>query len=458
MTTDTTTTSATFLDERADDSSVWLARRAGVPAVWARYTDLLVDRGEGSWIVTQDGDRYLDYTCGIGVTNTGHAHPRVSAAIAAQAGKIIHAQQNILHHKPGLELHERLPRYFPNAGTENGEPGAARDIGLFLSNSGAEAIEAAVKLAKIATHRPAIVAFRGGFHGRTHGTMSLTSSAIKNRGHYEPLLASVYFAPYPYPLRTPTGRSEEAALAWTMSQLDELFATLVFPEDVAAFLVEPVLGEGGYVVPPDGFLPALREVADRHGILLIVDEVQSGYGRTGRFFATEWSGARPDIVVMAKGIASGMPLSGILAPHELLNRFPPGGHGGTYGGNAVSCAAAVATLDVFESEGLTARAETLGHRFLDGLRSAAAGHPHVAEVRGRGLMIGLEFADPDTLAPRPDLAKQVMTDALMHRLMLLSCGTWGQVVRIIPPLVTTESEIDQALAILASALDTVDPA
>ena len=433
-----------ILDPRADDSAVWLARRAGVPAVWARYTDLVVDRGEGSWIVTQDGDRYLDYTCGIGVTNTGHSHPRVAAAIAEQAAKIIHAQQNILYHKPGLELHERLPRYFPNAGDE--------EIGLFLSNSGAEAIEAAVKLAKIATHRPAIVAFRGGFHGRTHGTMSLTSSAIKNRGHYEPLLASVYFAPYPYALRTPTGRTEADALAWTLSQLDELFATLVFPEDVAAFLVEPVLGEGGYVVPPDGFLPALREVADRHGILLIADEVQSGFGRTGRFFASEWTGARPDIVVMAKGIASGMPLSGILASRELLAKFPPGGHGGTYGGNAVSCAAAVATLDVFEAEGLTARAETLGHRLLNGLREAAAGNPYVAEVRGRGLMVGIEFADPETLAPRPDLAKAAITDALIHRLLLLSCGTWGQVVRVIPPLVTTEVEIDQAIGIISAAL------
>jgi len=450
-----------MLDERADDSSVWLARRAGIPAVWARYTELVVDRGEGSWVVTHDGDRYLDYTCGIGVTNTGHAHPRVVAAIAEQAGKIVHAQQNILYHKPGLELHERLPRYFPSGrpeATARGERGAAGEaaggdrIGLFLSNSGAEAIEAAVKLAKIATHRPAIVAFRGGFHGRTHGTMSLTSSAIKNRGHYEPLLASAYFAPYPDPLRNPTGRDEASALAWTMSQLDELFATLVYPEDVAAFLVEPVLGEGGYVVPPDGFLPALRELADRHGILLIVDEVQSGYGRTGRFFATEWSGIRPDIVVMAKGIASGMPLSGILAPRDVLAKFPPGAHGGTYGGNAVSCAAALATLDVFEDEGLVARAETLGHRLLNGLREVAAGHSHVAEVRGRGLMVGIEFADPDTLAPRPDLAKAVITEALAHRLLLLTCGTWGQVVRIIPPLVTTEQEIDQSLAILAEAL------
>jgi 4-aminobutyrate aminotransferase len=479
MTTKPMTTEAAtgpMLDERADDSAVWLARRAGIPAVWARYTELVVDRGEGSWVVTLEGDRYLDYTCGIGVTNTGHAHPRVAAAIAEQAGRIIHAQQNILYHKPGLELHERLPRYFPGALREArgdaARPDGARpdgdaaavndaaaldDIGLFLSNSGAEAIEAAVKLAKIATHRPAIVAFRGGFHGRTLGTMSLTSSAIKNRGHYEPLLASAYFAPYPYPLRNPTGQSEDAALAWTMSQLDELFATLVYPEDVAAFLVEPVLGEGGYVVPPDGFLPALRQLADRHGILLIVDEVQSGYGRTGRFFATEWSGVRPDIVVMAKGIASGMPLSGILAPRDLLAKFPPGAHGGTYGGNAVSCAAALATLDVFEDEDLVARAETLGHRLLNGLRTAAAGHSHVAEVRGRGLMVGIEFADPETLAPRPDLAKAVINEALLHRLLLLPCGTWGQVVRIIPPLVTTEAEIDQALSTLATALDSANP-
>jgi 4-aminobutyrate aminotransferase len=442
-----------ILDPRADDSSVWLSRRAGVPAVWARYTDFVVDHGEGSWVITDDGDRYLDYTCGIGVTNTGHAHPRVAAAIAEQAAKIIHAQQNILYHKPGLELHERLPRYFPKAAAE-AATGADDDIGLFLSNSGAEAIEAAVKLAKVATHRPAIVAFRGGFHGRTHGTMALTSSAIKNRGHYEPLVPSVYFAPYPFALRNPTGRTDADALAWTLSQLEELFATLAFPEDVAAFLVEPVLGEGGYVVPPDGFLPALREVADRHGILLIVDEVQSGYGRTGRFFATEWSGARPDIVVMAKGIASGMPLSGILASRELLGRWSPGGHGGTYGGNVVACAAALATLDVIEDEGLTARAESLGTRLLDGLRQATAGNPHVAEVRGRGLMVGIEFADPETLAPRPDLAKATLTDALIRRLLLLSCGTWGQVVRVIPPLVTTEAEIDEAVEIIGSAITT----
>ena len=434
-----------MVDERADDSAVWLARRAGVPAVWSRYTDLVVERGSGSWVETITRDRYLDYTCGIAVTNTGHAHPRVAAAIAQQAAKIIHAQQNILYHKPGLELHERLPRTFPGLG--DGESAA-----LFLSNSGAEAIEAAIKLAKYATRRPGIIAFRGGFHGRTHGTMSLTSSGIRYRGHFEPLLGGIHFAPYPYALRNPTGQTDEAALAFSLAGVEELFATLIYPDDVAAFLVEPILGEGGYVIPPDGFLPALREIADRHGILLIADEVQTGMGRTGRMWASEWVAARPDIVVMAKGIASGMPLSGIMARPDLLARFGPGAHGGTYGGNAVACAAAVATLDVIESEGLLENAERQGDRLLAGLREAAAGHELIAEVRGRGLMIGLEFAEGSGLTPRPDLAKALLHEAFERKLLLLTCGTYGQVVRVIPPLVTTDEEVDLAIGIIGESL------
>ena len=422
------------------DTDRWLARRDGVPSVWARYTDLVVERGSGSWLETIDGERYLDYTSGIGVTNTGHAHPRVAAAIAAQAARVIHAQQNIVYHQPGLALHERLPRYFPGGA----------EAGLFLSNSGAEAVEAAVKLAKAATRRPSVVAFRGGFHGRTHGTMALTSSGIKYRGHFEPLLGGVHFVPYPYPLRLGPD-----ALRVTLDALDELFATLVYPDDVAAFVVEPVLGEGGYVVPPDGFLPALRELADRHGILLIVDEVQTGFGRTGRFFATEWTGAAPDVVIMAKGIASGLPLSGILARRPLLDSFAPGSHGGTYGGNAVACAAALATLDVIEDEGLVANAQRQGERLLSGLRAATAGHPCVAEVRGRGLMVGLELAEPETLRPRSDLVTGILKGALDRRLLLLSCGTLGQVVRVIPPLVTTDDEIDLAVQVIGETLSEV---
>jgi len=420
----------------------WSALRAGIPPVWARYTDLVVERASGSWIETTDGGRYLDYTCGIGVTNTGHAHPRVVAAIAEQAARGIHLQQNIVYHQPGLELHRRLPERFPNPRTDTA-------YGLFLSNSGAEAIEAAMKLAKVATRRSSFVSFRGGFHGRTHGALSLTSSNVKYRAHFEPLVGGVHFVPYPYPLRM---GGAEASLAATMAAIDELFATVVAPDDVAAFVVEPVLGEGGYVVPPDGFLPALREVADRHGILLAVDEVQSGYARTGRFFATEWTDASPDIVIMAKGIASGLPLSGILASRALLDQLAPGSHGGTYGGNAVACAAALATLDVIDDERLAERAERLGARMLASLRERAAGHASVAEVRGRGLMLAIEFADGSARTPRPDLAKALLAAAMARNVLLLSCGTYGQAVRIIPPLVTTDDEVDLALAAIGDSL------
>ena len=434
------------MDQHATDVLTdWSALRAGIPAVWARYTDLIVERASGAWIETVDGTRYLDYTCGIGVTNTGHAHPRVVAAVAEQAARGLHLQQNIVYHQPGLELHRRLPQRFPNAKAET-------PYGLFLSNSGAEAVEAAVKLAKVATHRPLVVAFRGGFHGRTHGTMALTSSNVKYRAHYEPLMGGVHFVPYPYPLRM---GGDEAALATTMAAIDELFATLAAPDDVAAFVVEPVLGEGGYVVPPDGFLPALREVATRHGILLAVDEVQSGFARTGRFFATDWTDATPDIVIMAKGIASGLPLSGILAPRSLLEKLAPGAHGGTYGGNAVACAAALATLDVIDDEGLADRALRVGERLMSGLRAAAEGHASVAEVRGRGMMLAIELADSGTLAPRPDLAKGLLTEAMARNLLLLTCGARGQVVRIIPPLVTTEDEVDLAVEVIGSALDAI---
>ena len=431
------------MDHHATDVLTdWDALRAGIPPVWARYTDLVVERASGSWIETTDGERYLDYTCGIGVTNTGHAHPRVVTAIVEQARRGIHLQQNIVYHQPGLELHRRLPERFPN-------PRAGTAYGLFLSNSGAEAVEAAMKLAKRATRRTSFICFRGGFHGRTHGAMSLTSSSVKYRAHFEPLVGGVHFAPYPYPLRM---GGADAALDATMAAIDELFATVVAPDDVAAFVVEPVLGEGGYVIPPDGFLPALREVADRHGILLAVDEVQSGYARTGRFFATEWTDASPDIVIMAKGIASGLPLSGILAPRSLLDQLAPGSHGGTYGGNAVACAAALATLDVIDEERLAERAHRLGERMLSSLRERAAGHRSVAEVRGRGLMLALEFADGDRLTPRPDLARALLAEAMARNVLLLSCGTHGQAVRIIPPLVTTDDEVDLAVAVIGDSL------
>jgi 4-aminobutyrate aminotransferase len=423
-----------------------LPDRSVVPPVWSRITNLVVDHGEGSWLVTPEGDRYLDYTSGIGVTNTGHAHPRVVAAIQAQAAKLLHGQQNIVYHEAGLRLHERLGRLLP------GGPWSA-----FLSNSGAEAVEAAVKLARVATGRPAIIAFRYGFHGRTAQTMALTAAKDVYRGAFEPLPGSIYHASYPYCYRAPGGAHDPSACTcdWE-AQLDLLFHQLVFPDRVAAIIVEPVIGEGGYLVPPPGFLPRLREITRQHGILLIADEVQTGFGRTGEIFAVRHWDVEPDILVMAKGIASGMPLSGILARTEIMNRMPPGSHGGTFGGNVVSCAAANATLDVIEDEGLIANARERGAQFLDGLRRITAGRAAVGDVRGLGLMVALEFVKPgagDGRVPDAALTKRVQQACFDRKLLLLTAGTYVNVVRIIPPLVTTAEEVDLALVIIAEALD-----
>ena len=419
--------------------------RSVVPAVWARYTDLLVERGEGSWLITTDGERYLDYTSGIGVTSTGHAHPRVAAAVAAQAVKLLHGQQNIVYHEAGLRLHARLAATAPGA-----------DWGVFLSNSGAEAVEAAVKLARVVTGRPVVLAFRGGFHGRTAQTMALTSSRVGVRGDFEPLPGSVYHTAYPFCYRAAGGahQPDECSCDWE-AQLEALFTQMVDPRHVAAFIVEPVLGEGGYVVPSPTFLPRLRQLASRHGILLIADEVQSGIARTGRFWAVEHWDVQPDIIVMAKGIASGLPLSGIMAPRELLARWAPGAHGGTYGGNVVSCAAANATLDVIEDEGLLANASARGRQLLDGLRAMQSRHPALGDVRGLGCMVALEFVDgsaADPRTPNPAITKRVIAEALERHLMLISAGSWGQVVRLAPPLVTTAAEVDQALGILDASM------
>ncbi len=416
-----------------------------LPGVWSRITNLKVDHGDGSWLVTADGRRYLDYSSGIGVTNTGHAHPRVVAAIQAQAAKLLHGQQNIVYHEPGLRLYERLSTLLP------GGP-----WGAFLSNSGAEAVEASIKLARVATGRPAILAFRYGFHGRTAQTMALTSAKDVYRGHFEPLPGSVYHTAYPYCFRAVGGPHDPGACTcdWEQ-QLDLTFHQLVYPEHVAAVIVEPVLGEGGYIVPPPGFLPRLREITRGHGILLIADEVQTGFGRTGEMFAVRHWDVEPDIVVMAKGIASGLPLSGILARRDILDRFPPGSHGGTYGGNVVSCAAANATLDVIEDENLVANARERGRQLLDGLRRIAKDHPGVGDVRGLGLMAALEFVKPgvgDGRVPDPEVTRRVQAEALERNLIVLTAGTYVNVVRIIPPLVTTAEEIDRALAVLAESL------
>jgi 4-aminobutyrate aminotransferase len=424
-----------------------LPDRSVVPAVWSRITNLVVERGEGSWLVTTDGVRYLDYSSGIGVVNTGHAHPRVVAAIQEQAAKLLHGQQNIVYHEAGLRLYDRLSRLLPGKGWA-----------AFLSNSGAEAIEAAVKIARVATGRPAIIAFRGGFHGRTAQTMALTSAKDVYRAAFEPLPGSIFHTPFPYCYRA-RGGAHAADASCTCDweeELDLLFHQFIYPNRVAAVIVEPVLGEGGYVVPPPGFLPRLREITRQHGILLIADEIQTGYGRTGEMFAVQHSATEPDILVMAKGIASGLPLSGLIAKRALLEALPPGTHGGTYGGNVVACAAANATLDVFEDEGLVANARERGAQFLAGLRTITAGHRSVGDVRGLGCMLALEFVKPgegDGRVPNPEMTKRVQAEALDRKLIVLTAGTYANVVRIIPPLVTTADEVDLAVETLGEALD-----
>ena len=427
------------------DASIGMHDTSVVPKVWSRYTDVVVDHGEGSWLVTQDGTRYLDYTSGIGVTNTGHAHPRVASAIAEQAGRLIHGQQNIVYHEPGLKLHARLARLLP------GGPWQA-----FLSNSGAEAVEAAVKLARVSTGRSAIISFRYGFHGRTAQAMALTTAKMTIRSAYEPLPGSVYHTDFPYCYRAASGPHDPTACSCDWEErLELLFQQVIEPDRVAAVVVEPVIGEGGYIVPPRTFMPRLREITSEHGILLVADEIQTGFGRTGEMFAVEHAGVTPDIVVLAKGIASGLPLSGIVARCSLMDGWAPGSHGGTYGGNVVACAAALATLDIIEDEGLLTNARQRGRQLLDGLQRIAADHQGVGDVRGLGLMAAMEFVRPgegDGRVPDADAASRVLSESLERKLMLLPAGSWGNVVRIIPPLVTTQEEVDRSLDVLAEAL------
>jgi 4-aminobutyrate aminotransferase len=426
-----------------------------IAPVWGRSASVDVERGEGSWLIDRSGERWLDYTSGIGVVNTGHAHPKIAAAIAEQATKLIHGQQNIVYHEPGLRLHDRLSRLL------DGGP-----WGVFLSNSGSEAVEAAVKLARRATKRRVILTFRGGYHGRTAQTMALTTAKNVYRGHFEPLPGSVYSTAFPSCFRAPVAPRDPAAAGapgackgcscrWE-EEWDLTLHTLASAEDVAAVIVEPVLGEGGYVVPPAGFLPRLREITRELGILLIADEVQTGFGRTGKMFAVQHQNVEPDILVMAKGIASGLPLSGIIARKDLLATWAPGTHGGTYGGNVVACAAALATLDVMEDEKLVENAAARGTQMLAGLRALAAGRPAIGDVRGLGLMLALEFVKPgegDGRVGDAEAVKRVIAEANKRKLLLLSAGSYAQVIRIIPPLVTTGEEIDLALKILGESLD-----
>jgi 4-aminobutyrate aminotransferase len=410
---------------------------AQLSPILKQATPVLAVRGEGVHLYDEAGRRHLDFTAGIGVTSTGHCHPRVVQAAQEQVATLIHGQYTTVMHRPLLRLTERLGEVLPE-GLDS----------VFYLNSGSEAVEAAIRLARHATGRQNIVVFHGSFHGRTMGAASLTTAGTKFRAGIGPLMPGAAVAPFPQAYRY--GWSEEEATRFALRELDYVLATVSPAQDTAAFIVEPVLGEGGYVPAPPGFLEGLRERADRHGCLLIVDEVQTGFGRTGRFWGHEHFGVRPDVLITAKGLASGFPLSAIAAPAELMGKAWPGSQGGTYGGNAVACAAALATLDVIQDEGLVANAAEMGARLIDGLRKVASAHPVIGDVRGLGLMVGSEFGtgdEPDTAA-----AQRAHKEAAERGLLLLTCGAHGNVVRMIPPLVVDATQVDEAVQIWSEAV------
>jgi len=411
-----------------------------MPRVVGRYTPVVADHAEGLYVWDTDGTRWEDWTSGIGVVNTGHCHPRVVAAIQEQSAKIIHSQANILAHEPMMRASLALTETLPPSLNQ-----------VFWTNSGAEAVEGALKLAKIVTGRSAIIAFRGAFHGRTHAAMSVTTSRVKVRGHYEPLLSGIYYAPYPYLYRAPyKGPAEEQDLRY-FEEIEMLFEQMVMPDDVAAVLIETVAGEGGYMVPTKRWMQKVRELCTKHGIMMILDEVQSGMGRTGKMWGFEHFDVVPDIITVAKGIGSGMPVSAVVSSKANMDKWAPGSHGGTYGGNAVCTAAAYATLQVMKDEDLPGNAARMGAILMDGLREIQRDYPVIGDVRGLGLMVAAEFVTPDG-APNPAAVNKVLAAAMQEHVLLITCGTFDQAIRVIPPLTVNEQQVRDFLGVFRRAV------
>ena len=413
---------------------------AVVSHAYGRVAEFVMSHGLGSQVYDVDGNRFLDFVSGIAVNSTGHSHPHVVRAIQQQAEKFLHISSDY-YHEAWVRLSERLDEIAP----------FSERASVFLGNSGTEAVEGAIKLARYHTGRPNFVGFIGGFHGRTLGALGFTASKITQRRGFLPM-REVTHIPYPYAYR-PTLAMQPGDIDYGETVVHYLekvvFKSILAPEDVAAVLVEPIQGEGGYIVPPASFFPRLRELCDEHGILLIVDEVQTGMGRTGKWWAIEHSGVEPDIVCTAKGIASGMPLGGFLARRSLAT-WPVGAHGNTYGGNPIAAVAALATMDVLENGGIE-NAATQGAYLLERLAAMAARHRSMGDVRGKGLMVGVEFVhDKATQAADARLRNRIVEVAFEHGLLLMGCG--ANTMRMIPPLVITRAELDEGLEIFEHAV------
>lgn len=409
---------------------------------YPRDYPFVMARGRGTEVWDVDGNRFLDFAAGIAVCATGHAHPQVVSAVKAAADDFLHISSDYWH-EPMTGLGERLAAVAPMK-TLAGEPAMS-----FLCQSGTEAVEGALKLARYVTRRPRFIGFLGGFHGRTMGSLSFTSSKYTQQLGFAPTMPGVTHVPYPNPYR-PLFAGEDQGKA-VIDYLRMLFERNVPAAEVAAILVEPLQGEGGYIVPPPGFLAGLRALCDEHGILLIFDEVQSGIGRTGRMFACEHEGVSPDIMSLAKGLGSGLPIGAVVAKKSLMSQWKRGAHGNTYGGNPLACAAANATLDLVRG-GLVDNAATIGAHFMHRLRELQRDFPCIGEVRGRGLMIGMELIETDgARTPARKLCDDVVTRAFHNGLLLLSCGV--STVRFMPPLNVSAQEVDEAVGLLRTSLE-----
>jgi len=415
-------------------------RDANVPRGLATAHPIFPARAKGARLWDVDGGEYIDFTGGIGVMNIGHANERVVGAVQAQLERFSHTAAQVALYEPYVRLAERLNALAPGAAPKK----------TVLLTTGVEAVENAVKIARAATGRSAILAFSGSFHGRTLLGMSLTGKTSPYQQNFGPFAPDVFHAPFPYPLR---GWSVEDALR----ALDDVLASQVAPERVAAVLIEPVLGEGGFVPAPFAFLRALRELTERHGMLLIVDEIQSGFGRTGRMFAVEHSGVVPDLITVAKSLAGGLPLSGVIGRADVMDAPDPGGLGGTYGGNPLACAAALAVLDVFEETGLLERAGALGATLFERFEALKAEHDVIAEVRGLGAMVAAELIVPgeDGVRRGAEMTERVIAEARRRGLLLLKAGRDGNVLRVLVPLSVEDDELERAFGILAGAFAAV---
>jgi 4-aminobutyrate aminotransferase len=410
------------------------------PCLARDWPNLPVERAEGVYVYGTDGRRYMDWLSGFGACNLGHNHPEVMAAARAQMERIVHAPVGVLTPETTLRLAWELGKIAPGGANM-----------FFFGNSGAEAVEGALKLARYVTGRRGIIAFLGGFHGRTLGAATVTTSKVRYRNGHGPFVPDVYYARFPYPYRSPAP-SPEACVQEALEDIERLFEYVIAPEDVAAMLAEPIQGEGGYVIPPPQWLQELRRICDRHGILLILDEVQTGFGRTGEWFACQALGAEPDIVCLAKAIANGFPLSAVAARRELMGRWGPASHGTTYGGSPVSCAAALATLRVIRQQNLLENAREQGRYLLAELGRLKAESPIIGDVRGIGLMVAVEFVRPGTKDPNPEAVQRILKRALAGGLLLYPCGHWSQTIRLIPPINVTRAQIEEGLAIFREAV------